>query len=178
MFSHKQEDQKKTKKKTQIPKSKPTEKKCHIVIPYAQGICESYKTICCKYGVHIHFKGGQTPKNLLVSPKDKDTITKKNSIIYWLRCNKIDFDEEYIGESSRTFGERYKEHLKAPSPIFWHQSNTGHTTTVENFRIIGREGNNMSEASKKPYILKWTILSWTKTLENTICHIFEFCIPS
>ena len=76
----KQEDQRKTTKKTQIPKSKQTEKKCHIVVPYAQGICKSYKTICDKYGVHTHFKGGQTLKNILVTPKDKDTFTKTNSV--------------------------------------------------------------------------------------------------
>ena len=26
----------------------------------------------------VHFKGGQTLKNILVSSKDKDTMTKKN----------------------------------------------------------------------------------------------------
>ena len=46
------------------------------------------------------------------------------------------------------FGERYRENLKIPSPTFDHQNNTGHTTTVENFRIIGREGNNMARAIK------------------------------
>ena len=35
-------------------------KKCHIVVLYSQGLCESYKTICSKYGVQIHFKGGNT----------------------------------------------------------------------------------------------------------------------
>ena len=44
-----------------------------------------------------------------MAPKDKDPITKKNGIIYRVEC-----DDEYIGESSRTFGERFKEHLKAP----------------------------------------------------------------
>ena len=88
-------------------------------------------------------------KNILVSTKDKDTITKKNSVIYWFRCDKIDCDEQYIGESSRTFAERYKEHLRAPSPIFEHQSNTSHITAVGNFRIISREGNNMARIIKE-----------------------------
>ena len=44
-------------------------------------------------------------------------MTEKNSLIYWYRCDKIDCEEEYIGESSRTFDDRYREHLKAPSPI-------------------------------------------------------------
>ena len=42
-----------------------------------------------------------------------------------------------------------REHLKAPSPIFEHQNVTGHTTLVENFNIIGREGQNMARAIKE-----------------------------
>ena len=69
-------------------------------------------------------------------------------MIYWFKCDKIDCKKEYIGESSRTFGEMYKEHLKAPSPIYEHQNNTGHTTSVESFKIIGREGHNMASSKR------------------------------
>ena len=105
-----------------------------MVIPYSKGICESFKNICKKYGIQVYFKGGKTIKNLLVLPKDKDNIKKKSNVIYWFRCDKIDCEEEYIGESSRTFEVRYKEHLKAPSPIHEHQNSTGHITSVENFK--------------------------------------------
>ena len=95
-----------------------TQKKiCHMVTPYSKGIGESFKNICRKYGIQVYFKGGKTIKNLLVLSKDKDNIKKKSNVIYWFKCDKIDREEEYIGESSRTFEERYKEHLKAPSPI-------------------------------------------------------------
>ena len=88
------------------------------------------------------------PENLLVSPKDKDTMTKTSSVIYCYRCDKIDCDKEYVGESSRTFVERFKQHLKAPSPVYDHQNNSGHITSVENLRIIG-SGDNMARAIKK-----------------------------
>ena len=52
-------------------------------------------------------------------------------MIYWFKCGRTECDDEYIGESARTFEERYKEHLKEPSPIFEQQNITGHTTTVE-----------------------------------------------
>ena len=55
----------------------------------------------------------------------------------------MECDEEYIGETSRTFGERYKEHLKAPSPIYGHSNTTGHTTPLQNFSIVGREDQNL-----------------------------------
>ena len=104
--------------------------------------------------MQVHFKGGPTLKNLLESPNDKDTITKKSSVIYWFRCNKIECEDEYLGESSRTFGERHKEHLKTPSPIFEHPITNGHITTVENFKIIGRVGHNMVRAIKEALYLR------------------------
>ena len=57
--------------------------KGHIVIPYTQGLCESIKKICGRYGIQTHFKGGSTIKNLLVSPKDKDPMVNQSGAIYW-----------------------------------------------------------------------------------------------
>ena len=47
-------------------------------------------------------------------PKDQDLMKKRSGVIYRYRCDRVECDDEYIGESSRTFGERFKEHLKAP----------------------------------------------------------------
>ena len=95
-------------------------KKSYMVLPYVKGLSESMKNVGKKHGIHTYFKGGNTIKSLLMTPKDKDHITKKSGIIYRFKCNRVDCDDEYIGESSRTFGERYKEHLKTPSPIYDH----------------------------------------------------------
>ena len=51
--------------------------KPHMVNPYYKGISESVKHICRKHGVQVYFKGGNTIKNLLMAPKDQDTIQKK-----------------------------------------------------------------------------------------------------
>ena len=104
------------------PVNNEVKNKGHIVIPYTQGLCESIKKICGRYGIQTHFKGGRTMKNLLVSPKDKDPMVNQSGAIYWYQCGDLGCDEEYIGETSRTFGERYKEHLKAPSAIHHHSS--------------------------------------------------------
>ena len=86
-------------------------------MPYSEGLSESIKNICKKYGIQVHFKSGKSIKDELVAPKDKDHLTKKSGIIYRYKCDRLECDEKYIGETARTFGERYKEHLKAPSPI-------------------------------------------------------------
>ena len=40
------------------------------------------------------------------------------------------------------------------SPIFEHQNITGHTRTVENFKIIGRVGQNMARAIKETIYMR------------------------
>ena len=50
------------------PATNKVKNKGHIVIPYTQGLCESIKKICGRYGIQTHFKGGRTIKNPLVSP--------------------------------------------------------------------------------------------------------------
>ena len=51
--------------------------KPYIVVPYHQGLSESYKNICKKYGIEVHLKGGHTIKDLLMAPEDKDPLLKK-----------------------------------------------------------------------------------------------------
>ena len=51
--------------------------KPYIVVPYMKDISESYKNICRKHGIEKYFKGGSTIKDLLVNPKDRDTILQK-----------------------------------------------------------------------------------------------------
>ena len=108
------------------------------------GLSESVKNICKKYGIQVHFQSRKSIKDELVAPKDKDHLTKKSGIIYRYKCDRLECDEEYIGETARTFGERYKEHLKAPSPIYDHSNTTGHNITLNNFSIVGREEQNLS----------------------------------
>ena len=90
--------------------------KSYIVVPYYSGLSESIKKIGSKYGVQVYFKGGTTIKHLLMDHKDKDPIQKRSGVIYRYQCDRVECDEEYTGESSRTFGERFREHLKASFP--------------------------------------------------------------
>ena len=110
-----------------------------VVIPDTKGIAKSIKQTCCKYGIQVHFKGNTTIKQVLIKPKDQDPKDNKSGIIYSYQCDHLHCDEEYIRETSKTLGERRKEHLKQPSPIHGHIQQTGHTITEDSFSIIGRE---------------------------------------
>ena len=124
---------------------------------------------CKKYGIQVFFKGGKTIKDLLMAPKDRDLITQKSGIIYRYKCDSVECDDEYIGESARTFGERFKEHLKHPSPIHDHNTITGHDTTIDNFSIVGREDHNLMRLIKEAIYIRVNNPSLNKTLANTIC---------
>ena len=56
VFQKQQDHQVDTTSKRQIPSGQPTKKKCHIIVTYSQGICESFKTNCKKYGVKYTLK--------------------------------------------------------------------------------------------------------------------------
>ena len=126
----------------------------YIVVPYYKGLSESLKRTCQTYGVQVYFKGGNTIKSLLMAPKDKDPLMKKSGVIYRYKCDRVECDEEYIGDSSRTFGERFKEHQKAPSPIFDHYNTTGHNISIENFDIVGREDQNLTRTIKEALYIR------------------------
>ena len=119
--------------------NKGSNNKPYIVVPYIQGMSESCTNICRKHGVEMFFRRGNTIKDLLMHPKDRDTILQKSGVIYRFRCGMVDCDEEHIGESGRTFAERFREHMKAPSPIHDHHNITGHEMSLDNFSIVGTE---------------------------------------
>ena len=53
-------------------------------------------------------------------------------------------------------GERYKEHLREPSPIQVHSQLTGHQLSQDNFNIIGREGQDLTRLIKESTYIRIT----------------------
>ena len=145
--AHKKNKNKTSSTQQNIPKP-------YITVPYYKGLSESGKKRCSNYGVQVYFKGGTTIKNLLMAPKDIDPMMKRSGVIYSYKCGRVECNEEYIGESSKTFGERFKEHQKAPSPIFDHFNTTGHSISVDNFNIVGREEQNLKRAIKEALYIR------------------------
>ena len=123
--------------------------KGHIVIPYTEGLCKRIKKMCGRYGIQAQLKGNSTIKNLLVSPKATDPMVNKRGGIYWFQCSDLTCNNEYIGETSMTFGERFKENLKEPSLTHHHSNNTGHY-----FQIIGREGHSLARNIKESIFIR------------------------
>ena len=110
-----------------------------MVLPYYQRLNENIKKSCMKYGVQVHYKGGLTIKNLLMAPKDKDHILKRVesytdiNVIRWSVMRNI-----LVNQQEHLLKE-FREHQKAPSPIFDHSNISGHDVTIDNFSIVERE---------------------------------------
>ena len=139
---------------TTTPSLGPTNTVGQVVIPYVQGTAKSFMHICGKYGIKVHFKGNTTIKQILMKPKDQDPMEKKSGVIYSYQCNNIDCDEEYIGKTARTLGERCKEYLKQPSPIHVYIQQTGHNITDTSFNIIGREDQGQARMIKESIYIR------------------------
>ena len=84
----------------------------HIIILCVQGLGESIKCTCTKYGIQTYFRGNKTIKQMLLKPKDQDPKEKNSGVIYSYQCGAIDCGEEYIGETSRTMGEEVQRTSK------------------------------------------------------------------
>ena len=81
-------------------------------------------------------------------------MEKKSGAIYWFQCEELACDEEYTGETSRTFGERFKEILKDPSAIHHHSTTISHITTQDNFQITGREDHGITRTIKESIYIR------------------------
>ena len=82
--------------------------------------------------------------------------------------------EEYIGESARTFGEKFKEHLKHPSLIYDHSNITGHSTTLDNFSIVWREDQNLMRLIKEAIYIRLNSPSLNKNIgKYHLPHIWD-----
>ena len=84
-----------------------------------------------------------------MDPKDQDSIIQKSGVIYKFKSHRVECGEAYIGEFSKIFGERFKEHLKVPYPVYDHCTIAGHTTTVDNFKIKGSKDWNIAITIKE-----------------------------
>ena len=114
-----------------------------------------------------------------MAPKDKDPITKERGIICRYKCYRVEFDNEYIGLSSRAFGERFREHLKTPSPIYDHFNITSHSTTIDNFSIVGREDQNLIRAIKEAIYIRVNNPSLNKNIgKYHLPHIWDENVPT
>ena len=107
----------------------------------------------------------------MIHPEDKDIITKYSGVIYRSKCTRVECDEEYIGEFARTFEERFKEHLKASSPVYDHHKITCHLTTVNSLNIMGEGGPEPCWANQRINLNELTF-TYIYSIANKFCSLY------
>ena len=109
------------------PTTQEVKTKGQLVIPCTQGLCKNTKKICSRYAIQTHFKDDSTIKKLCGFPRRQGSHANK----------------------------RFKEHLKEePYPVHHPSNNTGHTTTQDNFQIIGREDHGIARTIKESIYIR------------------------
>ena len=125
-----------------------------IVIPYVQGLGESIKNVCVKYGIQAHFKSNKTLRQVLVNPKDPDPQEKKNGVIYSYQCGSHWLWRGIYRGNLQDPGECYREHLKEPCPIHAHSLHTGHQLSQDQFNITGKEDQDLYRLIKESIYIR------------------------
>ncbi|CAH1274730.1 Hypp5404 [Branchiostoma lanceolatum] len=116
--------------------------KANITIPYVQEVSEKLRRIFQNFNIATNFKPQSTLRQRLVHPKDRPRKGSKADVIYRLKCEEPNCNNTYIGETSRSLNERYKEHCanRYSSAIFHHlKHNQGHSFNLESTDILDRE---------------------------------------
>ena len=122
------------------------------------------------------FQGFKHTQDSIGQPQGQGSKNTKSDIIYHYKCPHINCPEAYIEESGGALGERVKEHLKAPHPIFHHSSATGHLLEPDNFKIIHKEVHSHSRIIKEAMFISVNDPTLNRNLGKYQCpHIWD-CI--
>ena len=111
---------------------------------------ETFRNVCNKVEVQDHFRGA-APSRIFLWPKGKENIPSKG-VINRYKCDHLGCTVEYIGRTGRTFGDRYKEHLRVPSPIHDHTNTLGHSIKLENFFHHGKGFSRCHQSHKEGHV--------------------------
>ena len=76
----------------------------------------------------------------MVKPNDKSEKDQQCGLVHSVKCGSC--DREYIGETAKALGTRFKEHMDGNHPtsaVHEHTSSMGHKFTMDNIKILVRE---------------------------------------
>ncbi|CAH1268586.1 KLHL9 [Branchiostoma lanceolatum] len=114
--------------------------KANITIPYVQGVSEKLRRIFQNFNIATNFKPQSTLRQRLVHPKDRPRKVTKADVIYRLRCEELNCNNTYIGETSRSLNERYDrvdDSWQFLAPVLSPQTGAGIAVFHDRIYILG-----------------------------------------
>ena len=118
----------------------PSNRTTPVALPYIQGLSENLRRIFKTYNITSYHKPINTLRSQLVRPKDTTPIQNQCGVVYRIQCPEC--QQDYVGETGRNMGTRFKEHTKlkgSNSAIKEHIETTGHQCTTKNIKILSKE---------------------------------------
>jgi len=118
-------------------------RKRYASAPYIRGASERTAKILKPFGIQLAHKSIHSLRSQLVKVKDHRQLEEKTSVIYRINCK--DCSHHYIGETSREFGKRLKEHQNSvrrrdpQSALYTHIEETGHNIDWESPTILTQQ---------------------------------------
>ena len=111
-----------------------------IGLPYVKGLSENLRRLFHANNISTYHKPINTLRSILVKPKDATPIEQQCGLIYHIKCQ--DCHHNYIGETGRNMGVRFKEHTirkGTVSAVKEHLEGSRHSCSLEDVRILDRE---------------------------------------
>jgi hypothetical protein len=113
-----------------------------VALPYIKGLSETLQRLFFSRGIPTYHKPFNTIKNILVKPKDSTPKENQCGLVYHIKCQ--DCNENYVGETGRNLGVRFKEHTtrkNTNSAIKEHLTDSGHKCSWDDVKILDKEEN-------------------------------------
>ena len=146
-----------------------------MVVIYSKGLNESLKFVCRNMGYNCTFKKAIPWKASWWLSEIKNPSQRR--VVSSIDINdRVECNDEYIAESPRTFGERFKKHLKAPFPMCDHFNIIGHNTSIDNFSIVWREDQNLIRTIKEAIYIRVNYPSLNRNIGKY--HMPHICLTS
>ena len=117
--------------------------------------------------------GYTVPNTLLMHPKDKVPTSQKKDIVYHWECQADRCSSSYIGETSRSLGERVKEHSKSnTSAILKHCTDFHHPLALNRELQHNKTKTPLRSLRRprKPYTFEGWIQISTGILVKCLSH--------
>ena len=125
-----------------------------LVVSYTKGLSESFKNVCNKVGVKVHFKGKNTIFNLLVAPKDMDMITQKVGLSTGLNAHSQVAKRNTLWNWEGPLGKGSRNTTGNPSSISEHSNISGHCINVNGFTTVVREAHGITRTIKEALFIR------------------------
>ena len=129
--------------------------------------------------LQVCLKRVNTLKSLLMHPKHKVSTSQKKDIVYHWKCQADGCSSSYIGENSRSLGERVKEHSKSKtSTILKHCTDFHHPLpSIENFTIIDKNSSRVTQKAKEAIDIQKLDANLNRNIgKMSIQHCFDLLI--